>query len=125
MKQATDLAGQPTDQGAYITGKAFIPFYFGGDRHRFEMAYKGWGRLVFAGGSLGNYTGGYLICVINAANESGLPLSARCALRAARTGRETKAGLPRMSTCRTDALIDVRLGRVDEASARSFLRGRM
>lgn len=30
MKQATDIAGQPTDQGSYITGKAFIPFYFGG-----------------------------------------------------------------------------------------------
>lgn len=71
MKQATDLAGPPTDQGAYVTGKAFIPFYFGGDRNRFEMAYKGWGRLVFAGGSIGNYTGGNLICVINAANETG------------------------------------------------------
>lgn len=71
MKQATDIAGTPTDQGAYITGKAFIPFYFGGDRHRYEMAYKGWGRLVFAGGSLGNYTGGNLICIINAAGESG------------------------------------------------------
>ncbi len=71
MKQVTDLAGQPTDQGAYITGKAFIPFYFGGDRHRFEFAYKGWGRLVFAGGSIGDYTGGNLICILNAANESG------------------------------------------------------
>ena len=32
MRQVTDLVGQPTDQGAYITGKAFIPFFFGGDR---------------------------------------------------------------------------------------------
>ena len=71
MKQSTDLAGTPTDQGAYITGKAFIPFYFGSDRHRFEMAYKGCGRLVFAGGSLGDYTGGNLIWIIHSASESG------------------------------------------------------
>ena len=32
FRQVTDIAGPPTDQGAYITGKAFIPFYFGGDR---------------------------------------------------------------------------------------------
>jgi hypothetical protein len=40
MKQVTDLIGQPSDQGAYITGKAFIPFYFGGDTHRQELVYK-------------------------------------------------------------------------------------
>jgi hypothetical protein len=65
MKQATDLAGQPSDQGAYVTGKAWIPFYFGSDRHRYEMVYKGQGRLVFAGGSLGDYTGGNLIMIIH------------------------------------------------------------
>jgi hypothetical protein len=71
MKQVTDLAGQPTDSGAYITGKAWIPFYFGADRHRFEMVYKGQGRLIFAGGSLGNFTGGNLIWIIHNASESG------------------------------------------------------
>lgn len=71
MKQVTDLTGPPTDQGAYITGKAFIPFYFGGDRHRYELTYKGQGRLIFAGGSLGNYTGGNLIWIIHSANETG------------------------------------------------------
>ena len=71
MKQATDLAGQPTDQGAYVTGKAWIPFYFGSDRHRFEMVYKGMGRLIFAGGSLGDYTGGNLIEIIHNAQEGG------------------------------------------------------
>jgi hypothetical protein len=65
MKQATDLAGQPSDQGAYMTGKAWIPFYFGSDRHRYEMVYKDQGRLVFAGGSLGDYTGGNLIMIIH------------------------------------------------------------
>lgn len=71
MKQVTDLAGQPTDSGAYMTGKAWIPFYFGSDRHRFEMVYKGQGRLIFAGGSLGNFTGGNLIWIIHNASEGG------------------------------------------------------
>jgi hypothetical protein len=71
MKQVTDLAGQPTDQGAYMTGKAWIPWYFGSDRHRFEMVYKGQGRLIFAGGSLGDYSGGNLIWIIHNGSEGG------------------------------------------------------
>lgn len=71
LRQATDIAGPPTDQGAYMTGKAWIPFYFGGDRHRFEMAYKGQGRLIFAGGSMGDFSSGNLIWIIHNANESG------------------------------------------------------
>ena len=71
MRQVMDLCGPPTDQGAYITGKAFIPFYFGGDRHRYEMTYKGWGRLIFAGGSFGDLSSGNLIWIINSAAESG------------------------------------------------------
>ena len=70
-RQVTDIAGQPTDQGAYVTGKAFIPFYFGSDRHRYEMTYKGQGRLVFAGGGMGDYSSGNLIWIIHNANESG------------------------------------------------------
>lgn len=69
LKQVTDLIGQPSDQGAYVTGKAWIQFYFGSDRHRFEMVYKGQGRLIFAGGSLGDFTSGNLIWVIHNANE--------------------------------------------------------
>lgn len=71
MKQATDLIGQPSDSGAYMTGKAWIPFYFGSDRSRFEMVYKGQGRLIFAGGSLGDMSGGNLIWVIHNAHEGG------------------------------------------------------
>lgn len=71
MKQVVDLIGQPTDQGAYVTGKAWIPFYFGSDRHRYEFVYKGQGRLIFAGGSLGNYSGGNLIWIIHNGNEGG------------------------------------------------------
>jgi len=71
MKQVTDLIGQPTDQGAYVTGKAFIPFYFGSDKHRYETIYKGQGRLIFAGGSMGDFTSGNLIWIIHNANEGG------------------------------------------------------
>ena len=71
MKQVVDLAGEPTDRGAYVTGKAWIPFYFGSDRHRFEFVYKNQGRLIFAGGSLGDYTGGNLIWIIHNPNEPG------------------------------------------------------
>lgn len=71
MREAVDNVGQPTDQGAYVTGKAWIPFYFGSDRHRYEMTFKGQGRLIFAGGSLGNFTGGNLIWIIHNPNESG------------------------------------------------------
>lgn len=71
MRQVTDLVGKPTDEGAYMTGKAWIPFYFGSDRHRYEMVYRNQGRLIFAGGSLGDYTGGNLIWIIHNASESG------------------------------------------------------
>jgi hypothetical protein len=70
MKQVMDLVGQPTDQGAYITGKAFIPFFFGGDRYRHELVYKGQGRLIFAG-SAGFDTSASLIWIIHSAAEQG------------------------------------------------------
>jgi hypothetical protein len=69
-KQAMDIVGQPTDQGAYLTGKAWIPFYFGSDRYRYEMAYKGQGRLIFAG-SAGFDFNSHLIWIIHAANDTG------------------------------------------------------
>jgi hypothetical protein len=71
MKQVTDLIGQPTDQGVYMTGKTWIPFYFGSDRHRYELVYKGQGRLIFAGGSMGDLSGSNLIWIIHNANEPG------------------------------------------------------
>lgn len=69
-KQAMDIVGQPTDQGTYLTGKAWIPFYFGSDRYRYEMAYKGQGRLIFAG-SAGFDFNSHLIWIIHAANDTG------------------------------------------------------
>jgi hypothetical protein len=71
MRQVTDLVGPPTDQGAYVTGKAWIPFYFGSDRYRHEMVFKGQGRLIFAGGSAGDFTSGNLIWIIHNASEAG------------------------------------------------------
>jgi hypothetical protein len=70
MKQVMDIVGPPTDQGAYVTGKAFIPFFFGSDRYRHEVVYKGLGRLIFAGSS-GFDTSANLIWIIHSANEQG------------------------------------------------------
>lgn len=67
MRQVTDLIGQPSDQGAYVTGKAWIPFYFGQDRYRHEFVYEKTGRLIFAGG--GADTSAPLIWIIHNRNE--------------------------------------------------------
>lgn len=65
------LIGPPTDEGQYITGKAFIPFYYGSDTQRVELAYKGQGRLVFAhDGSWGAGTY-YLTWIIYNKNDTG------------------------------------------------------
>ncbi|WP_022947431.1 hypothetical protein [Methylohalobius crimeensis] len=42
-----DLIGQPTEVKTYMTGKSWIPFYYGPDTHRKEALYKGQGRIVF------------------------------------------------------------------------------
>ncbi len=68
--QAQSIVGNPTDQGAYVTGKAWIPWYFGSDRYRHEFAYKGMGRLIFAG-SGGFDTNAHLIWIIHNKNDSG------------------------------------------------------
>lgn len=70
LKQVMDIVGTPTDQGAYVTGKAFIPFFFGSDRYRHEVVYKGQGRLIFAGAS-GFDSNAHLIWIIHSANEQG------------------------------------------------------
>lgn len=62
--------GYPTYQGAYVTGKAWIPFYHGSDRVRWEAVYNGSGRLIFSqqagwGGS-GEF---HLTWIIHSANE--------------------------------------------------------
>jgi hypothetical protein len=44
------LAGKPTDTCSHVTGKAFIPFYFGSDAHQLVWLYKGQGRVVLSSG---------------------------------------------------------------------------
>lgn len=51
-KHVIDLIGSPTDQTSYLTGKAWIPFYFGRDRSRLEYRYKGEGVITFSGAGL-------------------------------------------------------------------------
>ncbi|PTD96995.1 hypothetical protein [Pseudothauera lacus] len=69
MRQVMDLIGQPSDQGSYVTAKAWIPFYFGSDRYRHELIYKGQGRLIFSGGSVGDWSSGHLTWIIYNKNE--------------------------------------------------------
>ena len=51
-KHVVDLIGAPTDQAVYMTGKAFIPFYFGTDAARMEYRYKGQGVITFTGAGM-------------------------------------------------------------------------
>lgn len=71
MRQAMDLTGPPTDQGGYVTGKAFIPWYFGAGKYRHELVYKGMGRLIFASPSAFDFASGNLVWVIHNRNEGG------------------------------------------------------
>lgn len=49
LKEVESILGPATDQRAGITGKLFIPFYFGPGRVRIVNFYKGVGRVVFNG----------------------------------------------------------------------------
>ncbi|WP_165312497.1 hypothetical protein [Vibrio ziniensis] len=51
MGEVNSLIGNPTDSTTYITGKSFIPFYFGNDAARIEALYKGEGRIIYTGGN--------------------------------------------------------------------------
>lgn len=42
------ILGEPDNANAYMTGKAFIPFYYGPDTSRTDWMYKGKGRIVFS-----------------------------------------------------------------------------
>ena len=49
------ILGEPDDANAYMTGKSWIPFYFGSDTARSDWNYQGTGRIVF---SRNRYSGG-------------------------------------------------------------------
>ncbi len=52
--EAESIIGKPNDTAGHITGKAFIPFYFGGDTSEVEAFYKGEGQLTYAHQSIGS-----------------------------------------------------------------------
>ena len=56
-QEVREILGPPTGENEYVSGKAFIPWYFGPDRTRRGYFYKGMGRVVFSGGSGFNRTG--------------------------------------------------------------------
>ena len=45
--EVENVVGRPDDQKGYVTGKAFIPFYYGPDRTRLAYYYKKQGRVIF------------------------------------------------------------------------------
>ena len=56
--------GQPTSVNSYITGKAFIPFHYGGgDENRLSAHHKGVGIITFGNDSA--YTSGYSVVDIS------------------------------------------------------------
>lgn len=42
------ILGDPDNSNAYMTGKAWIPFYYGPDTRRTDWMYRGKGRVVFS-----------------------------------------------------------------------------
>ncbi|MGH8564515.1 MAG: hypothetical protein ACREXW_10685 [Gammaproteobacteria bacterium] len=53
LREVEDLIGRADDTEGHITGKQFIPFFFGGDTHRLEAFYKNEGELTFSPAHLG------------------------------------------------------------------------
>ncbi len=48
------VLGEPDNTSSYMTGKIFIPFYFGTDAFRVDWLYAGQGRIVFSRGAWGD-----------------------------------------------------------------------
>ena len=46
--QVRKILGDPDNANSYITGKSWIPFYYGTDTSRSDWMYKGMGRVVFS-----------------------------------------------------------------------------
>jgi len=71
-EQVQKIAGAPASIKPYITGKAFIPWYFGPDRQRTAYYYRGQGRVIFSGeGGLG--TDSHVLRVEYDASDPGAP----------------------------------------------------
>jgi hypothetical protein len=48
------VLGEPDNTSSYMTGKIFIPFYFGTDAFRADWLYESQGRIVFSRGAWGD-----------------------------------------------------------------------
>lgn len=55
--EVESILGVSHDVHAYPTGKAFIPFYYGTDRTRYEVRYPNQGSVSYTGGSWGGGRG--------------------------------------------------------------------
>lgn len=53
-QEVESLIGPPTSEDGHITGKQFIPFYFGGDTYRTDWYYRGQGELTFSQSHFGS-----------------------------------------------------------------------
>ena len=51
------ILGVTSNIRGYVTAKAFIPFYFGTDSHRYEAVYNGQGSVAYTGGGMGGGQG--------------------------------------------------------------------
>ena len=71
MSEVVGILGEPTDRNQYVTGKAFIPFYYGDDVSRIEWHYKSLGRVVFTGGGAFGQGGGIVEWVDYDPQETG------------------------------------------------------
>lgn len=63
MEQVQATIGPPTSQHAYATGKAWIPFHYGGDNSRVTAYYKGIGEIVYSQDSA--FTSGYSVLEVD------------------------------------------------------------
>jgi hypothetical protein len=69
--QVIEILGQPTSQQNYVTGKAWIPWYYGSDTSRLDYRYKGVGLVAF---SRNRYSGAAKVVRVDAdPSEDGLP----------------------------------------------------
>jgi hypothetical protein len=71
-EQVQKIAGAPGSIKPYITGKAFIPWYFGPDRERTAYYYRGQGRVIFSGPA-GLGTDSHVLRVEYDPNDPGAP----------------------------------------------------
>ena len=51
------ILGVTSNIRGYVTAKAFIPFYYGTDSHRYEAVYAGQGSVAYTGGGMGGGQG--------------------------------------------------------------------